>query len=45
MGMGYRTATLDDLPALTEVMTTAFIADPAWGPYSFPDDARREQQS
>src|SRR6476469_4065265 len=45
MGLGYRRATLDDLPALTDVMTTAFIADPAWGPYSFPDDARREQQS
>ena len=45
MGLGYRIATLDDLPALTDVMTTAFIADPAWGPYSFPDDARREQQS
>ena len=45
MGPGYRIATLDDLPALTEVMTTAFIADPAWGPYSFPDDALREQQS
>ena len=45
MSPGYRIATLDDLPALTGVMTTAFIADPTWGPYSFPDDARREQQS
>ena len=45
MGLGYRIATLDDLPALTDVMTSAFIADPVWGPYSFPDDVRREQDS
>src|SRR5690348_16936273 len=45
MGLGYRRATLDDLPALTDVMTTAFIAGPAWAPYSFRGDGRREQQS
>ena len=36
-----RTATLDDLPAVTAVMATAFWADPVWGPYSFPDEATR----
>jgi GNAT superfamily N-acetyltransferase len=36
-----RIATLDDLPAVTQVMATAFAADPVWGPYSFPDAATR----
>ena len=39
-----RMATLDDLPAVTSVMATAFSRDPAWGPYSFPDDDRRVDQ-
>jgi len=39
-----RVATLDDLPAVTSVMATAFSRDPAWGPYSFPDDDRRVDQ-
>ena len=37
----FRTASYDDLPAVTAVMATAFAADPVWGPYSFPDDATR----
>jgi GNAT superfamily N-acetyltransferase len=37
----FRTATADDLPAVTAVMATAFATDPVWGPYSFPDDATR----
>ncbi len=41
----YRVATADDLPALTEVMATAFFPDPVWGPYSFPDAAARPAQS
>ena len=41
----YRVATADDLPALTEVMATAFLPDPVWGPYSFPDAAARPAQS
>ena len=45
MSLGYRVATLDDLPAVTAVMATAFQADPAWGPYSFPDDAHRLRQA
>jgi GNAT superfamily N-acetyltransferase len=40
-----RTATRDDLPAITAVMATAFAADPVWGPYSFPDDATRLELS
>lgn len=40
-----RTATLDDLPAVTAVMATAFAADPVWGPYSFPDEATRVELS
>jgi GNAT superfamily N-acetyltransferase len=40
-----RTATTDDVPAITEVMTTAFAADPVWGPYSFPDDGSRLELS
>jgi GNAT superfamily N-acetyltransferase len=40
-----RTATLDDLPAVTAVMATAFAADPVWGPYSFPDAATRIELS
>jgi GNAT superfamily N-acetyltransferase len=39
-----RVATLDDLPDVTSVMATAFSHDPAWGPYSFPDDDRRVDQ-
>ena len=37
----FRTATYDDLPAVTAVIATAFAADPVWGRYSFPDDATR----
>lgn len=39
-----RVASLDDLSAVTSVMATAFSRDPAWGPYSFPDDDRRVDQ-
>ena len=39
-----RVATLDDLPAVTSVMATAFANDPAWGAYSFPDDEHRAEQ-
>jgi GNAT superfamily N-acetyltransferase len=39
-----RLATLDDLPAVTAVMATAFANDPAWGAYSFPDDGHRVEQ-
>jgi GNAT superfamily N-acetyltransferase len=45
MGVACRVATLDDLPAVTAVMATAFSADPAWGAYSFPDPQRRLAQS
>jgi GNAT superfamily N-acetyltransferase len=40
-----RVATLDDLPAVTDAIATAFLADPAWGPYSFPDDGLRLAQA
>jgi GNAT superfamily N-acetyltransferase len=36
-----RTATPDDLTAVTDVIATAFATDPVWGPYSFPDDRSR----
>jgi GNAT superfamily N-acetyltransferase len=45
MGVACRVAALDDLPAVTAVMATAFSADPAWGAYSFPDPQRRLAQS
>jgi GNAT superfamily N-acetyltransferase len=45
MDPAFRVATLDDLPAVTAVMTTAFASDPCWGAYSFPDDQRRLEQS
>src|SRR3954454_24229903 len=41
MPAAMRTATPDDLRAITQVMATAFAADPVWGPYSFPDPATR----
>jgi GNAT superfamily N-acetyltransferase len=44
MDPSIRVATLDELPAVTAVMATAFSRDPAWGPYSFPDDHRRVEQ-
>ena len=40
-----RVAALDDLPAVTAVMATAFNTDPVWGAYSFPDPERRLTQS
>ena len=42
---GVRAATLDDVPALTEVIATAFLSDPVWGAYSFPDDRLRPAQA
>ncbi len=45
MPMDVRTAAEADLGAVTETMTTAFLADPVWGAYSFPDAGRRAQAS
>jgi GNAT superfamily N-acetyltransferase len=40
-----RVAGSDDIDAVTDTMVTAFFHDPVWGPYSFPDAARRREQS
>lgn len=40
-----RVAGLDDVEAVTDTMVTAFFHDPVWGPYSFPDAGRRDEQS
>jgi GNAT superfamily N-acetyltransferase len=42
---GLRVATADDLPAVTATIATAFLADPVWGPYSFPDEKLRLAQA
>ena len=40
-----RVAGQADLAAVVEALTTAFLADPVWGPYSFPDPERQVEQS
>jgi GNAT superfamily N-acetyltransferase len=40
-----RPASQADVAAVTATMATAFQRDPVWGPYSFPDAARRLEQS
>ncbi len=34
-----------ELAAVTETIVTAFLADPVWGAYSFPDPAKQPEQS
>jgi GNAT superfamily N-acetyltransferase len=34
-----------DLDPVVEALTTAFLADPVWGAYSFPDPGRQVEQS
>jgi GNAT superfamily N-acetyltransferase len=41
---GLRVAAIDDLPAVTAAIATAFLTDPVWGPYSFPDERLRLAQ-
>jgi GNAT superfamily N-acetyltransferase len=45
MPVGVRTASVADLGAVTETMTTAFAADPVWGAYSFPEAGTRLEAS
>jgi GNAT superfamily N-acetyltransferase len=42
---GFRVAAVDDLPAVTATIATAFLTDPVWGPYSFPDERLRLAQA
>lgn len=41
--LSVRPATPADLPAVTETISLAFHADPAWS-WAFPDEARRQEQ-
>ncbi len=45
MSPALRIATISDLGDVATAMTTAFDTDPVWGAYSFPDPARRAEQS
>jgi GNAT superfamily N-acetyltransferase len=38
-----RLAGAEDLPAITDCLTSAFFHDPLWGEWSFPDAARRAE--
>jgi GNAT superfamily N-acetyltransferase len=38
-----RAATLDDVPAVTACLASAFYQDPLWGPWMFPDEVSRTQ--
>ena len=42
---GFRVATADDLPGVTAAISTAFLTDPVWGSYSFPDEKLRLAQA
>jgi GNAT superfamily N-acetyltransferase len=44
-GAAPRVAGPADLAAVVGALTTAFLADPVWGAYSFPDPDRQVEQS
>jgi hypothetical protein len=39
-----RVATAAELPAVINCLTSAFLEDPFWGPWSFPDPATRPEK-